>query len=95
VERHHWRFLWLLARAFTAIDIAHITGYSCGFGAYCRSFSTVQGRTRAGWKWPILMVQSSWTFTSVHRRWGQHWGQTTFVASYNGLDDVVNYMATF
>jgi hypothetical protein len=28
VERHHWQFLWLLARGFTAKVIAHITGYS-------------------------------------------------------------------
>jgi transposase len=28
VERHHWQFLWLLARGFTAKAVAHITGYS-------------------------------------------------------------------
>src|SRR5215468_4981062 len=28
VERHHWQFLWLLARGFTAKAIAHITSYS-------------------------------------------------------------------
>jgi transposase len=28
VERSRWRFLWLLARGFTAKAIAHITGYS-------------------------------------------------------------------
>jgi hypothetical protein len=47
----------------------------CGFGARCPSFSYVQGRTRAALKWPILMAQSGRTFTRVHRRWGQNWGQ--------------------
>ena len=47
----------------------------CGFGACCRSFSSVQGRTRAGLKWPVWMVQSIRTFTSVYRRWGQQCGQ--------------------
>jgi hypothetical protein len=28
VERSHWRFLWLLARGFTATAIARVTGYS-------------------------------------------------------------------
>jgi transposase len=28
VERHHWQFLWLLARGFTAKAIAQITGYT-------------------------------------------------------------------
>jgi len=50
---------------------------TCGFGACCRSFSNVQGSTRTGWKWPILTVQSTWTFTRVHRRWGQHWVKPT------------------
>jgi hypothetical protein len=49
----------------------------CGCGACCRSFSNVQGRTRAGWKSLILIVQSTWTFTRVHRRWGQNRGQSS------------------
>ena len=48
---------------------------TCGFGACCPSFSYVQGRTRAPLKSPILKVQSVRKFTSVHRRWGQYWGQ--------------------
>ena len=64
--------------SFQAREGADGTGIEpapCGFGACCRSFSTVQGRTRTRLKWPILTVESTWTFTSVHRRWGQQWGQ--------------------
>jgi hypothetical protein len=48
-------------------------GQTCGCGACCRSFSDVLERTRAGWKSPTVMAQTSRTFTSVHRRWGQQW----------------------
>jgi hypothetical protein len=50
---------------------------TCGFGACCPSFSSVQGLTRTPLKSPILMVQSVRKFTRVHRRWGQHWGQSS------------------
>ena len=56
---------------------------TCGFGACCRSFSYVQERTRRGWKSPILTAQSAWTFTRVHRRWGQNWGQVIATAHSN------------
>ena len=49
---------------------------TCGFGACCPPFSNVQGRTRAGLKSPFLTAESTWTFTNVHRRWGQDWGQS-------------------
>ena len=56
-----------------ALHGAGVTGIepaTCGFGACCRSFSNVQGRTQRGLKWLILTVQSVWKFRSVHRRWG-------------------------
>jgi hypothetical protein len=56
----------------------------CGCGACCRSFKNVQGRTRRGWKWPILTVQSVRKFTNVHRRWGQHWGHVSVIDHSQG-----------
>ena len=74
------------AEVFTADEVAvrraggtGIEPAICGCGACCRAFSSVQGRTRTPLKWVILTVQStgrSPAFTSVHRRWGQQWGQT-------------------
>jgi hypothetical protein len=49
----------------------------CGCGACCRAFSDVQGRPRAGWKWPILTAQSIRKYHNVRGRWGQQWGQTS------------------
>jgi hypothetical protein len=50
---------------------------TCGVGACCRTFMSVQGRTRAPWKCTILAVQSVRKFHNVHRRWGQNWDQTS------------------
>jgi transposase len=42
VERHHWQFLWLLARGFTAKAIAHVTGYSAYWiGQIARRYNTL------------------------------------------------------
>ena len=42
MERHHWQFLWLLARGFTAKAIAHITGYfAYWIGQIARRYTTL------------------------------------------------------
>jgi len=77
----HWATI-PMDSAFWAAGGTGIAPAPCGCGACCPSFRDVRGHTWAGWKSPILIIQSTWTFTSVRRRWGQQWGQAALRQSH-------------